>query len=229
MNVLNTAEKQLKRRSLHEELADAIRGLIMSGELATGQKVPEKELCDMYGVSRTPLREALKVLATDGLLTLEPNRGAWVSKITEEDLEEDFPVMGAREALAGDLACGKITDAEIDQVARLHDEMMDHYANRRLREYFVTNQQIHETILTAARNQALAAQYRALTARVRRFRYIANMSDERWKRATDEHVLILEHLRNRDGKALSEVLRYHVQNKLDTVRDWIKQRETGPT
>ncbi|MCU0816196.1 MAG: GntR family transcriptional regulator [Cypionkella sp.] len=225
MNVLNVADKQLKRRSLHLELAEAIRGLIMSGELPAGQKVPEKELCDTYGVSRTPLREALKVLATDGLLTLEPNRGAWVSQITEEDLEEVFPVMGALEALAGELACGKITDAEVEKVARLHDEMMDHYANRRLRDYFVTNQQIHETILEAARNQTLATQYRALTARVRRFRYIANMSDARWKRATEEHVLILDHLRNRDGKALSEVLRIHVQNKLDTVRDWLKQRD----
>lgn len=224
MNVLNIADKQLKRRSLHLDLAEAIRGLIMSGELPAGQKVPEKELCDTYGVSRTPLREALKVLATDGLLTLEPNRGAWVSKITEEDLEEVFPVMGALEALAGELACRKITEVEIEKVARLHDEMMHHYVNRRLRDYFVTNQKIHETILEAARNQTLATQYRSLTARVRRFRYIANMSDARWQRATEEHVLILEHLRNRDGEALSAVLRVHVQNKLDTVRDWLAQR-----
>ncbi len=223
--MLNVADKQLKRQSLHIELADAIRDLIMSGELPAGQKVPEKELCDTYGVSRTPLREALKVLATDGLLTLEPNRGAWVSQITQQDLEEVFPVMGALEALAGELACRKITDAEVDKVAVLHDKMMDHYANRRLRDYFVTNQQIHETILEAARNQTLATQYRSLTARVRRFRYIANMSDARWQRATEEHVLILEHLRNRDGKALADVLRVHVQNKLDTVCDWIAQRD----
>lgn len=224
MNVLNVTDKPLKRPSLHRELAEAIRGLIMSGELPAGQKVPEKELCDTYGVSRTPLREALKVLATDGLLTLEPNRGAWVSQITQQDLEEVFPVMGALEALAGELACRQITDAEVEKIARLHDEMMNHYANRRLRDYFVVNQEIHEAILVAARNQTLATQYRSLTARVRRFRYIANMSDVRWQRATEEHVLILKHLRNRDGKALADVLRVHVQNKLDTVCDWIAQR-----
>lgn len=223
--MLNATDKQLRRRTLHEELTEAVRALIMSGELAAGEKVPEKDLCEVYGVSRTPMREALKVLATDGLLTLEPNRGAWVSQITEADLEDVFPVMGVLEALAGELACQKITDEEIAEIAALHDAMVDHYSNRRLHDYFATNQQIHEAILRAARNQTLATQYRALTARVRRFRYIANMSDQRWMRAVEEHVLILDHLRKRDGEAMALVLRAHVHNKLETVRDWLRQPE----
>ena len=98
---MNLSATQLKRRPLHEELTESLRKLIVSGELQPGRKVPEKELCELYGVSRTPLREALKVLATDGLVNLEPNRGAWVSRITVEELDELFPVMGALEALAG--------------------------------------------------------------------------------------------------------------------------------
>ena len=90
----------ITRKSLHHELVDRLQTLIINAELAPGSKVPEKVLCDQFGVSRTPLREALKVLASDGLVRLEPNRGAWVTQVTEEEVEEVFPVLGALEALS---------------------------------------------------------------------------------------------------------------------------------
>lgn len=216
---------RLRRRSLHEEVTEALREMIVSGELPLGQKVPEKELCAAYGVSRTPLREALKVLATDGLVTLEPNRGAWVSQITVGDLDEVFPVMGALEALAGELACKNITDEEVGQIRELHDRMVDHYNDRDLAGYFAVNQQIHEAILMAARNATLTVQYRSLAARVRRARYVANMTPERWRRATEEHETIMRCLEDRDGARLAETLKAHLQNKLVTVRDWLLAQE----
>lgn len=219
------AVRALRRKPLHEELAEEMAELIVSGVLPPGVKVPERELCAEFGVSRTPLREALKVLATEGLVVLEPNRGAWVSKITAEDLEEVFPVMGALEALSGELACAHITDAEIAAIETMHRTMLIHYRSRDLAQYFAVNQAIHEAILAAARNATLSSQYRSLATRVRRARYVANMTEERWRAATEEHEEILACLRRRDGPALSDVLKRHLENKLATVLDWIKAQE----
>ncbi len=218
---MNLSATQLKRRSLHEELTESLRELIVSGELQPGRKVPEKDLCELYGVSRTPLREALKVLATDGLIHLEPNRGAWVSRITVEELDELFPVMGALEALSGELACKNITDDEIAQVRALHERMFEHYKARTLEGYFKLNQQIHETILAGARNATLTVQYRTLAARVRRGRYMANMTRERWDQAMKEHEDILESLEARDGARLAVILREHMEKTSVTLREWL--------
>lgn len=218
---MNLSAPQLKRRSLHEELTESLRELIVSGELRPGRKVPEKELCELYGVSRTPLREALKVLATDGLINLEPNRGAWVSRITVEELDELFPVMGALEALAGELACKNITDNEIAQVRALHERMSEHHKARTLEDYFKLNQQIHETILAGARNATLTVQYHILAARVRRGRYMANITPERWDQAMKEHGDILESLEARDGARLAVILREHMERTSVTLREWL--------
>jgi len=216
----------IARNSLHAELLNRIRELILQGELPQGTKIPERELCERYGVSRTPMREALKVLAVDGLVWLEPNRGAWVSKVTLEELEEVFPVMGALEALSGELACKHISDEEIEYVRKTHAEMLKYYKARDLGNYFQTNQAIHEAILSASKNSELAAMYNSLAARVRRARYLANMTDERWSQAVKEHEQILQALEKRDGKELSSILRKHLQSKFKTVRDWLTAQET---
>jgi len=215
------ASESITRPSLHIELLGRLRDLIIEGVLPPGTKVPERELCERYGVSRTPMREALKVLAVDGLVWLEPNRGAWVSKITIEDLEEVFPVMGALEALSGELACEHITDDQVNAIRKLHLEMVEHYKLRDLAKYFQANQAIHEAILEAANNSELTTMYRSLAARVRRTRYLANMTDERWEKAVEEHEQILSALENRHGAELAQILRQHLKSKFETVRNWL--------
>jgi len=215
-------DEAIVRRSLHDELVVRLQRLIIEGDLTPGEKVPEKELCERYNVSRTPMREALKVLASEGLVTLTPNRGASVTAVTVEDLEEVFPVMGALEALSGELACEKITDAEIAAIAKTHREMIGHYNAQRLPEYFAANEAIHIAILKAARNDTLSAQHRMLSARVRRARYLANMTRERWDKAVAEHEDILAALEARDGRQLGIILKQHLRNKLETVSEWLK-------
>lgn len=212
------------RRTLHDELLERLRQLVIDGELVPGAKVPEKELCERFGVSRTPMREALKVLANEGLVTLTPNRGAMIAELTLEDLEETFPVMGALEALSGELACANITDVEIAQIRRLHAEMLTHYEARALRPYFHANQAIHERILAAARNQTLSALYRSLEGRLRQARFVANMSDQRWAQAVEEHERMIDALAARDGKKLATILRNHLENKFETVKEALQQR-----
>ena len=207
------------RASLHEELVARLRDLIVEGELTPGARVPERTLCQRFGVSRTPLREALKVLASDGLLELLPNRGATVARLTAADLDEMFPVMGALEALAGELACARIGDAELAEIRALHYQMALHHTRGELPQYFGLNQRIHEAIMDAARNATLSRMYRSLAGRIRRARYVANMSQARWDQAVAEHEAILAALEKRDGPALAQMLERHLRNKCETVKE----------
>ena len=217
---------KIVRRSLHDELVDRLRELIVMGDLEPGTKVPEQSLAAQFGVSRTPLREALKVLATEGLITLTPNKGATISALTLEDLEEAFPVMGALEALSGELACARISDEGIAAIRRLHDQMIRHYHAGKMPEYFRCNQEIHNQILNYAGNSTLTAMYRGLSGQVRRARYVANISKPRWAQAVSEHEEIISALSERDGAALSEVLKRHLNNKFETVKETIKQTKS---
>src|SRR5690242_18298539 len=145
--------------SLHGEVLSRLRDYIVEGNLAEGERVPERELCEMFGISRTPLREALKVLASEGLLDLLPNRGARVRALTARDLTELFDVMGGLEAVAGRLACENISEEEIAEIERLHYEMYSCYVRRDLHGYFQFNQAIHQKIVAAARNAILFSTY----------------------------------------------------------------------
>jgi DNA-binding GntR family transcriptional regulator len=209
----------LNRASLHDELVARLRDMIVEGELAPGARVPERMLSERFGVSRTPLREALKVLASEGLIELLPYRGATVSRLTLHDIEEMFPVMGALEALAGELACANVTEIELAEIRALHYAMMLSYRRGDLSSYFRDNQAIHEKILEAARNPTLSALHRSLAGRIRRARYMANMSKARWDKAVAEHELILEALEAHDGARLAKLLKQHLANKCETVKD----------
>jgi len=209
----------IARASLHDELVARLRDLIVEGELTPGMRVPERALCERFGVSRTPLREALKVLASEGFLHLLPNRGATVTSLTVADMDEVFPVMGALEALAGELACARITDEQIAEVRALHYQMVLHYARKELPQYFRLNQRIHELIMDAAGNATLSRMYRGLAGRIRRARYVANMTKARWDQAVEEHEAILLALSQRDAASLGRILKQHLRNKCETVKE----------
>ncbi|KAB2851352.1 MAG: GntR family transcriptional regulator [Hyphomicrobiaceae bacterium] len=212
------ASALIPRQSLYAELLDRLRGLIVEGELQPAQKVPERELCQRYGVSRTPMREALKVLAAEGLLVLTPNRGATVAPIGLAEMEELFPIIGALEGLAGELACKSITDAELAAIAATQARMLKAYASGDLKRYFSANQEIHAAILAAARNTKLAQTHRSLAGRVKRARYLANLTGKRWKQAVEEHERIHELLQARQGRRLGRLLRDHLDHKLESVK-----------
>lgn len=202
-------------RSLHGEVLTRLRDFIVEGNLPPGGRVPERALCERFGISRTPLREALKVLASEGLIELLPNRGARVRQIDAKELVELFDVMGGLEALAGRLACEKITEPAYADIERLHHEMYGHYLRRDLHGYFACNQAIHDRIVQAAENATLRATYANFAGRLRRVRYAANLDADRdrWGEAMREHEEILDALRRRAGDALSDILFRHLRNK----------------
>lgn len=200
-----------------ESVLEALRDLIVQGELPPGQRLNERLLVERLRVSRTPLREAFKSLAAEGLVELSPNRGATVTPVTVAKVRETFQVMGVLEGLAGELACANASDADIAEIRALHYQMVAHHARGELAEYFRYNQRIHLRIVESAGNAALNATYRQLNAHVRRARYMANLSAERWNRAMAEHEDILAALVARDAPRLKALLADHLGNKMLSV------------
>lgn len=205
------------RRPLHEEAADRLRNLIIQGRLAAGARLNERLLTAQLGLSRTPLREAFKVLATEGLVELLPNRGAIVSQMDPVRLSESLAVMGSLEALAGELACLNATDAQINEIRALHFEMLAYHARGDLAGYFKFNQAIHLKIVKYSGNAVLFNTYRQMNGNVRRARYMANLSKERWDAAVREHNAILAALSARDVNRIRALLSDHLAHKLSSV------------
>lgn len=212
--------RSIERRSLHREVADQIRDMIVAGELPPGERVNEGGLCDQFGISRTPLREALKVLASEGLVELRPNRGTRVTAITPEEVGELFEVVSGIERLAGELATLRMSDRELERLKALHEKMERHYEAGEKQEYFRLNQQIHNTVVSLAGNSVLETTHASLMVRVRRARYMAIQSPERWHESVQEHRAILEALEARDSARAGELIRSHVRRTGETVKQF---------
>jgi len=208
----------LSRPALAVELADRLRQMIVDGDLEPGGKVPERALTERFGVSRTPVREALKVLAAEGYVRLIPNRGSVVSELTIEDLEEAFPVIAALEGAAGELACRSASDEEIAAIRETNDAMHAAFEAGDMPAYFEFNQQIHGAILSAARNPMLLGHHRKVAQLVQRARYQANRTPHRWAEAVVEHDAIIEALEARDGERLGRLMKAHLEHKLEALR-----------
>jgi DNA-binding GntR family transcriptional regulator len=217
----------IRRRSLHDELASALRDMIIDGALAAGEKVPEAELCLRFGVSRTPLREALKVVATEGLVTLTPNRGARVAKITPEIVAEIFPIMGQLEAFAGELACRNLSPDALENLEKLHLRMVETFKARNWLAYSKLNRAIHEAIFAAAGNATLSSLYQQLMVRIHAVRFVARQSDQHWHDAVADHEEMMQALRGRNAAALARVMREHLDRKARAVLDVL--RTSAPT
>lgn len=217
------------RQSLHETLVAPLREMILNGELRPGDKVPEEELCARFGVSRTPIREALKVLAAEGVLQILPHRGAIVAQITKAQIDELFPIMAALERLAGGLACARASDREIARIRRLHDAMMAHYRAGNEPAYLQHNRLIHEAIFDLAGNDTLSAFFQQILIRINACRFILRKNAKHWRKAMAEHEEIIKALEARDGQRLAELLDAHVSvTTAEIARAGIARDEGDP-
>ena len=202
----------IAQQSLHDELLNRLRKMIIEGQFVPGDKIPERQLCDQFGVSRTPLREALKVLAAEGLVQLAPNRGAMVAAFSPEELEECLPMVATVESLAGELACANITDEEIAAIKALHAGMLAALAAGNLDASLAMNREIHKGIVTAARNPLLAAIHDTLFFRVGRTRLAPYLSKETIAKALADHEDIIKALEARQSQRLAGILYRHIEH-----------------
>jgi DNA-binding GntR family transcriptional regulator len=191
--------------------------MIIEGGLASGARLNERALCERLGVSRTPLREAFRVLAAEHLVHITPNRGAHVVALSERDIRESFEVMAGLEALSGELACRRIADADVDEIRALTFEMLACHARRDLPAYYGINRAIHDRINAAAGNALLTRIYTTLNLRIQNLRFRSNLDPAKWKRAAQEHAQMVEALEARDGARLSALLRRHLERKCEAV------------
>jgi DNA-binding GntR family transcriptional regulator len=213
MTVANRKPLWIQRRYLHDEAAARLRELILSGDLAPGDRVNEVELSEQFGISRTPMREAIKVLAAEGLLETLPNHGARVAQIGSEELEEMIEVVAALEATGGDLACRHVTDAELAAIEADHAAMVDAWSRGDEATYFALNRAIHNAIMAASRNRTLINLYNTISGRILRARYSAHKTPQQWEKAVREHETIMAQLCARDAQALTATIREHVRGK----------------
>lgn len=207
----------ISRRYLHDEVADRLRELILAGELAPKARVNELELSQRFGISRTPLREAIKILATEGLLELLPNRGARVASLSDAEIDEVIEVVAGLEATAADLACRRITEKEIATIADLTDVMVRAWEREDEEAYFRLNREIHEAIMRASRNATLEGIYANLAGRIQRARYTAHKTAAQWRKAVDEHKEMVVLLTAREPEALAGLMRVHIRGKKPVI------------
>src|SRR5580693_4761908 len=208
---------KVERQRLHDTVVEHIRRFIVEGVLEPGKKLNERELCETLGISRTPLREALKVLASEGLIEISPNRGASVLKMSEAELRETFELMSGLEAFSGELAAERITLSEIAEIKALHYAMLACRAQNDLPGYYSRNQAIHDKINEAARNSALRQTYIAVNRRLQALRFRSNFQTPKWDSAIRDHEAMIEALDARDGKRMAEIMRSHLISKRDAV------------
>ena len=209
---------RMKPPTLHRGVLSSLRDLIIHDELPPGTRLTESVLCERLHVSRTPLREALKLLAHEGLVEILPNRGARVVKLTIEDARHLFEVIGGLESLAGRLACEQISDAEICEIRAIHYQMKASFIRRDLPDYFRLNRAIHTCIVAASRNPVLTATHENLNARLLRARYLASQVDEdRWVAAMKEHELIIDALARRAKDETADLLLQHLRHKYEAI------------
>jgi DNA-binding GntR family transcriptional regulator len=205
----------IHRRPLHDEATQRIRDMIVEGRLAAGEWINESELCQQLQISRTPLREALKVLAAEGLVELVPRRGAHV------DL---FEALGGVEAMAAEMAAVRMSAADLEMLRQLQAKIEHRHKAKERLQYFHENQELHEAIVRFSGNSAIVDIHVRLIARVRRARYQAILSEARWSEAVEEHALILAALASRDARRAGDLMRQHVARTGEVVRDSMDER-----
>ena len=201
----------IARTSLHGEVTSRLRDLIVEGRLKPGDRIAELEIAKSLGVSRTPVREALKVLAFEGLVELLQLRGAVVKAFTPKDAQDMLAMIALLEEYAGRAACTADV-AEIEAIVALHERMRVHFERRERPEYFALNQQTHNAIVEAAHNSTLSLLHGALRMRMRRIRYVGNSSAENWSAAMAEHEEMIAALKLRDGERLARAMHLHIAN-----------------
>lgn len=212
-----TRPRRIRTPSLAQEAYEALQHMIVRGELSPGVRLVEPALCERLGISRTPLREAIKRLANEGLVILRRNRNAMVTRIDARELEHLFEVEAGIESLAVGLAAERMTNTELKKLETLQERLEQRLVNGDRDGYFELNQRIHALLVAGAKNPILEETHRHLLGRLERARYLALDRIGRWQESTEEHRAILEALKARDGELAGRLLGEHVQHTGEVI------------
>ncbi|MDB5956541.1 GntR family transcriptional regulator [Ramlibacter sp.] len=215
---------RLVHNSLHDEVAAQLRERIFAGELTPGTFLDEVQLAQQLAISRTPLREALKVLTAEGLVRHEPRRGCFVNEVTDQDLDEIFPVIALLEGRCAFEAAQHATDADLAALEDLHQKLARHAKAKRINEYYETNYAIHEAIIALAGNRWLASVIGDLRKIVRLARLQQLHAPGRLEQSLSEHLAVFAALKARDGEGAEAAMRTHLTRQRGALRELARQR-----
>lgn len=199
--------------------------MIIRGDLAPAEALNELQLSEALGISRTPLREALKLLEAEGLVELRLNRSARITPLRQGEIEQLFEAVSGIERLAAELAAVRMTARDLQRLKNMQKRMERFHERSALRDYFEVNQQIHSFIVACARNEAITATHQWLLARVERARFFALSGRGRWDESVAEHRAILKALEARDSEAAGRALAGHVQRTGAVVREIVQAKQ----
>ncbi|BEP42164.1 GntR family transcriptional regulator [Variovorax sp. 375MFSha3.1] len=217
---------RLVPNSLHDEVAATLREQIFDGSLAPGSFVDETALCERLSISRTPLREALKVLTAEGLLRHEPRRGCFVNEVTERDLDEIFPVIALLEGRCAYEAARNASDAELQELDALHERLVRHARAKRINDYYATNHIIHEAIIKLADNKWLAQVIGDLRKILKLARLQQLHAPGRLDQSLSEHLAVFAALKARDSEGADAAMRTHLTRQREALREVARQQKS---
>jgi DNA-binding GntR family transcriptional regulator len=217
---------RLVHNSLHDEVSVLLREQIFAGTLAPGSFIDEAALCTSLKISRTPLREALKVLSAEGLVRHEPRRGCFVNEVSEQDLDEIFPVIAMLEGRCAFEAARNASDADIAALDVLHERLQKHAKARRINDYYATNFAIHEAIITLANNRWLAQVIADLRKILKLARLQQLHAPGRLEQSLSEHLAIYAALRARDCESADAAMRTHLTRQREALRELARNQKS---
>lgn len=212
--------------SLHEEVAARLRERIFEGALAPGAFLDEVQLAGEMNISRTPMREALKVLTAEGLVRHEPRRGCFVAEVTEQDLDEIFPVLALLEGRCAYEAARNASDADLQALEALHEKLARHARARRINDYYATNFAIHEAVIALAGNRWLAQVITDLRRIVKLARLQQLHAPGRLEQSLNEHLAVFAALKARDAEGAEAAMRTHLTRQRSALRELARNQKS---
>jgi DNA-binding GntR family transcriptional regulator len=217
---------RLIHNSLHDDVANQLRERIFGALLAPGSFIDEVQLCEEMAISRTPLREALKVLAAEGLVRHEPRRGSFVNQVTEQDLDEIFPVIALLEGRCANEAATHANDGDIAALETMHQRLQAHATNKDIQGYYAANFAIHEAIITLANNKWLAQVIADLRKILKLARLQQLHAPGRLEQSLSEHMAVFAAIKAHDGDGADAAMRTHLLRQREALRELSRNQKS---
>ena len=214
--------ERLKPRALYEEVAELLRQRIFGRELEPGSWIDELKIAKDYGISRTPLREALKVLAAEGLITMRVRRGAYVTEVSKTDLADVYHLLSLLESDAAGVVATQATDAELAELQKLHKALEaaakpGKAAKPNTDQFFAINEQFHMRLLAIANNRWRDQMVADLRKVMKLNRHNSLLKSGRIEESLAEHQAIMNALAARDAQLTAQRMREHFANGLEAA------------
>ena len=205
----------LSTRALYVEVAELLRERIFAQALAPGSWIDELKLCEEYGISRTPLREALKVLAAEGLVTMKLRRGAYVTEVSERDLREVYHLLALLESDAAAVVAERASDEQLRELQALHQDLEQAAGDRE--QFFTINEAFHRRLLELADNRWRDQMVNDLRKVMKLNRHHSLLKSGRLQESLSEHSLLVEALVQRNSKLAAQRMQAHFQSGLEAA------------